>query len=53
MIAAELCQELDKVNCVSITVDGSKRKEQGRWRAGTLPLIRGTTGTKMRFHSVS
>jgi len=38
MIAAELRQELDKVNCVSLTVDGSNRKQQGHRRAGTLPL---------------
>jgi len=34
MIAAELRQELGKVNCVSITADGSNRKKQGRRRAG-------------------
>jgi len=39
MISAELLQELDKVNCVSVTVGGSNRKEQGPRRAGTLPLL--------------
>jgi len=37
MIAAELQQELDKLNFVSFTVDASNRKEQGRQRAGTYP----------------
>ena len=52
MIAAELRQELDKVNCVSLTVDVSNRNEQGRRRAGTLPLPfhKGTTGAEMPFH---
>jgi len=36
MIAAELRQELDRVNFVSLTIDSSNRKEQGRRRAGTL-----------------
>jgi len=35
MIAAELCQELDKENFVSVTIDASNRKEQGHRRAGT------------------
>jgi len=35
IIAAELRQELDKTNFVSVTIDASKRKEQGRRIAGT------------------
>jgi len=35
MIAAELRQDLDKVNFVSVTIDASNRKEQGRRKAGT------------------
>jgi len=35
MIAAELHQNLDKVNFVSLTTDASNRKEQGHRRAGT------------------
>jgi len=38
MIAAEWRQELDNVNCVSIAIDGSNRKEQGRRRVGTMSL---------------
>jgi len=34
MIAAELCQELDTANVVSVTIDASNWKEQGRRRAG-------------------
>jgi len=34
MIAAELRQELDKANFVSLTIDASNRNEQGRRRAG-------------------
>jgi len=37
MIAAELRQELDKANFISVATDASKKKEQGRRRAGTLP----------------
>jgi len=50
MVAAELCQYLDKVNFISLTVDVSNGNEQGRWRTGivteALPpctFIRGTT----------
>jgi len=35
MIAAELRQELDKTTFVSVTIDASKKKEQGRRIAGT------------------
>jgi len=35
MIAAELRQDLDKVNFVSVTIDASNRKEQGRRRVWT------------------
>ena len=35
IIAAELRQELDKANFVSVTVDASTIKEQGRWRPET------------------
>ena len=34
MIAAEL-RQLHKLDFVSVTVDASKRNEQGRWRVGT------------------
>ena len=47
MIAAELRQELDKANFISVATDASKKKEQGRRRAGTLPtwaFISGKTG---------
>jgi len=33
IIAVELCQELDKTNLVSVTIDGPNSKEQGCWRA--------------------
>jgi len=36
MIAAELRHELDKANFVSVTIDASNRKEQGRRRAKAL-----------------
>ena len=39
MIAAELHQELDKVNFVSLTIDTSKRKGQGRRKAGLCLLL--------------
>jgi len=34
IIAAERCREFDKANFVSVTIDASKSKEQGRRRAG-------------------
>jgi len=36
IIAAELLQELDKANFLSITIDGLNSKEQGCWKAETL-----------------
>ena len=38
MIAAELCQELDKENFASVTTDASNRKEQGHDR-GIAPAL--------------
>jgi len=46
MLVAELRQELHKVNFVSLTVDASNRKEQGHWRAGTLPFALSEGGGK-------
>jgi len=34
MIAAELRQESDKTNFVSVAIDASNKKKQGRRRAG-------------------
>ena len=56
MIAAELCQELDKENFVSVTIDASNRKEQGHRRAGTwqghcpCTFVRGVTGAEVHFY---
>jgi len=53
MIAAELRQELDKENFVSLTIDASNRKEQGRQTAGTLApwsFIVGVTGAEVPFY---
>ena len=51
MIAAELRHELDKANFVSVTIDASNRKEQGRRRAKALlpwPFVR--RATEMPFY---
>jgi len=50
MIAAELRQDLDKVNCVSVTIDASNRKERGH-DGGNAPctFIRGAMGAEVFF----